>query len=611
MANLTGSIRADLLGGTAIADTARGKSGPDTINGGLGNDTLSGGDGADRLFGGQGDDVIFGHGPADQLPGSGDIVTTLIISGLDQPVFMSSAPGDPDRLFVVEKTGQIRILDPLTGTTNAVDFLDIPAAQLQTSDEQGVLGMAFHPDYATNGKFYVYVTNAAGNIELREYLRTAGNPDLADGGSSNVILTIPHPIRENHNGGWIGFGPDGYLYISVGDGGGGGDPDNNAQNTGSLLGKMLRIDVNGDDFPGTARNYAVPTDNPFANGAGADEIWAVGLRNSWRASFDRLTGDLYIGDVGQGDREEINFQSAGAPGGANYGWAIREGTLIYDGARPGNLPPDSPLLVDPVLEYAHDSTPNGGFSVTGGYVYRGPGAGMQGVYLYADFVSGQVWSFRVVDGAVIDAQNRTEQLVQTGGAVTSIASFAEDGRGNLYIVSLNGNVHRITPGIGAGDGADFLSGGDGQDTMLGGVGADTLRGDAGDDVIRGGTQGDLIVGGAGRDRLVGGAGNDVFDFNLSTESGSGRLTRDVVTDFTSGEDVLNLATIDAQAGVAGNQRFSFIGSAAFSGEGQIRLMQSAGDVIVLINTTAMSGIDMSIVLRETLVSEIDAGDFIL
>ena len=315
MANLTGSIRADLLGGTAIADTARGKSGPDTINGGLGNDTLSGGDGADRLFGGQGDDVIFGHGPADQLPGSGDIVTTLIISGLDQPVFMSSAPGDPDRLFVVEKTGQIRILDPLTGTTNAVDFLDIPAAQLQTSDEQGVLGMAFHPDYATNGKFYVYVTNAAGNIELREYLRTAGNPDLADGGSSNVILTIPHPIRENHNGGWIGFGPDGYLYISVGDGGGGGDPDNNAQNTGSLLGKMLRIDVNGDDFPGTARNYAVPTDNPFANGAGADEIWAVGLRNSWRASFDRLTGDLYIGDVGQGDREEINFQSAGAPGG--------------------------------------------------------------------------------------------------------------------------------------------------------------------------------------------------------------------------------------------------------------------------------------------------------
>ena len=611
MANLTGSIRADLLGGTAIADTARGKSGPDTINGGLGNDTLSGGDGADRLFGGQGDDVIFGHGPADQLPGSGDIVTTLIISGLDQPVFMSSAPGDPDRLFVVEKTGQIRILDPLTGTTNAVDFLDIPAAQLQTSDEQGVLGMAFHPDYATNGKFYVYVTNAAGNIELREYLRTAGNPDLADGGSSNVILTIPHPIRENHNGGWIGFGPDGYLYISVGDGGGGGDPDNNAQNTGSLLGKMLRIDVNGDDFPGTARNYAVPTDNPFANGAGADEIWAVGLRNSWRASFDRLTGDLYIGDVGQGDREEINFQSAGAPGGANYGWAIREGTLIYDGARPGNLPPDSPLLVDPVLEYAHDSTPNGGFSVTGGYVYRGPGAGMQGVYLYADFVSGQVWSFRVVDGAVIDAQNRTEQLVQTGGAVTSIASFAEDGRGNLYIVSLNGNVHRITPGIGAGDGADFLSGGDGQDTMLGGVGTDTLRGDAGDDVIRGGTQGDLIVGGAGRDRLVGGAGNDVFDFNLSTESGSGRLTRDVVTDFTSGEDVLNLATIDAQAGVAGNQRFSFIGSAAFSGEGQIRLMQSAGDVIVLINTTAMSGIDMSIVLRETLVSEIDAGDFIL
>lgn len=612
MATLTGSIRADQLLGTNLADSVSGRSGADVINGRSGNDTLSGGDGNDTILGGSGDDLIFGHGSADQRAGSGDIVTNLVVSGLDQPIFMLSAPGDPDRLYVVEKTGQIRILDPATGTLNASAFLDIPSAQLLTSGEQGLLGMAFHPDYETNGKFYLYLTNAAGNIELREYTRSSGNPDIANANSGNVILTIPHPTHDNHNGGWIGFGPDGYLYISTGDGGGAGDTDNNAQNLNSLLGKMLRIDVNGDDFAGDAgRDYAIPTDNPFVGVAGADELWAVGLRNGWRASFDRQTGDLYIGDVGQGQREEINFQAAGSPGGANYGWVIREGSLIFDDTRPGNLPADSSQLVDPVLDYGHSFDANGGFSVTGGYVYRGPGAGMQGVYLYADFVSGQVWSFRVVDGVAIDAQNRTEQLIGAGGAANNIASFAEDGRGNLYIVGLNGNIYKLVPGASAGDGADSILGGDGRDTIHGGVGADTLKGETGDDVLRGGTQRDLIVGGTGRDQLWGGQGVDIFDFNRSTESSPTIAARDVIHDFAFGQDKLDLSTIDANLATSGNQRFDFIGTNAFSAEGQVRLLQLGDNVVVQINTTGVRGVEMSILLRDMVAGNVGAGDFIL
>jgi glucose/arabinose dehydrogenase len=609
MATLTGTARGDRLSGTAEADTAEGLSGADTVTGAGGNDTLSGGEGGDRVSGGEGDDVIYGFGSADRRAGSGDIDAVRVASGLDQPVFVTSAPGDPNRLFVVEKTGQIQILDPATGTVNPTPFLDIPAAQLQSSGEQGLLSVAFHPDYAQNGKFYVFLTNAAGNLEVRAYARSAADPDRAAAGNGDVILTIPHPSFSNHNGGWMAFGPDGYLYIATGDGGSGGDPGNNAQNKESLLGKMLRIDVNGDGFAGdAARDYAIPDDNPFVGLGGADEIWATGLRNPWRNSFDRLTGDLYIADVGQGEREEINFQSGTSSGGANYGWVIKEGTLVYDAGRPGNLPPTSPQLTDPVWDYGHSADENGGFSVTGGYVYRGTGAGMQGVYLYADFVTDNVWSFRIVNGAVVDQANRTDQITSAGIAIDSIASFGEDGRGNLYIVGLDGEVFRLTPGAAAGDGADSLAGDAGRDTIWGGAQDDTLDGGTDDDRLFGGSQDDVLIGGLGRDNMSGGAGADTFVFVAAAESGATR--RDSIADFATDEDKIDVSAIDARAGQAGVQDFTFIGAGDFTGEGQVRAVQAGSGTVLYLNIAGTGTAEMSIRLAGVQAADLDAGDFL-
>ncbi len=607
---INGSQRANLLNGTIGQDTLRGLAGTDTLRGGLGNDMLAGGDGADRILGGDGNDRLFGHSTADAITGSSDIRVTRVGQGFDQPVFVTSAPGNLDRLFVVEKTGQIQMLNPATGTKAL--FLDIPDNQLSTGGEQGLLSMAFHPDYASNGKFYVYMVNEDGNLEVRQYTRSATNPNRADPASGNVILTIDHPTNSNHNGGWLGFGPDGMLYIGTGDGGAGGDPLNNAQNVDVLLGKMLRIDVNGDDFAGDAsRDYAIPDDNPFANTPGADEIWATGLRNPWRPSFDRVTGDLYIADVGQNAWEEVNWQSHTSAGGANYGWVVREGDTTFDPTRPGNPAPGSPLLTDPLLTYGHSGAPDGGFSVTGGYVYRGPSAGLQGVYLYADFVTNQVWSFRVVDGRAVDQANRTDQLVSTGGQIDQIASFGEDGRGNMYIVGLDGEVFLLRPQAAAGDGADYLDGGAGRDHIHGGAGNDTLLGGTGNDTLNGNTQNDILRGGAGLDRLMGGRGADVFDFNATTDSQTGIGRRDVIMDFADGVDRLDFATIDAQAGVTGNQRFAYIGTAAFSGEGQIRAVQVGTSVVLHLNTAGAVGSEMQIELRNMQVADFTAADFLL
>ena len=334
---------------------------------------------------------------------------TRIISGLNQPLFLATAPNDDDRLFVVEKTGDIEIINRLTGQRNATPFLDV-SNQISTNSERGLLGLAFHPDYESNGLFYVNLTNNGGTTEIRQY-QVSEDPEVADPDSMSRVISIGQPFA-NHNGGWIGFGPDGYLYGAMGDGGSGNDPQNTGQRLNTLLGKMIRIDIDSDDFPDSRRNYAIPDDNPFANDdddSTLDEIWSYGLRNPWRSSFDSATGDLYIADVGQGAREEINYQHADSSGGENYGWRLREGTIATPSGGVGGSPPAD--NVDPVFDYVHGSGGSRG-SVTGGYVYRGPISELQGQYVFADFLWNRIYSIEVDrdSGTMVeDSFNRIDQ----------------------------------------------------------------------------------------------------------------------------------------------------------------------------------------------------------
>ena len=318
------------------------------------------------------------------------MVVQRVADGLSNPVFVTSAPGEPDLLFIAEQEGAIRILDLQTGLVNPTPFLTITDLSYNVGGVRGLLGMAFHPDYANNSLFYVYITDVNQDSLIRQYQANPGGL-TADPTSATTILGIPQ-IDKYHYGGWIGFGPnDDLLYIASGDGGPGNDTDNDAQTiTGTLRGKILRIDVDGDDFPADAnKNYAIPPTNPFVGTVGDDEIWVYGLRNPWRSSFDRATGDLYIGDVGQNAREEITFQPAGSSGGENYGWRAREGTI----SNPGMPDPDPLGAIDPIYDYLQGTAALEGYSVTGGYVYRGPIQDLQGKYFFGDFVSEQVWSF--------------------------------------------------------------------------------------------------------------------------------------------------------------------------------------------------------------------------
>ncbi len=600
MAQRNGTAGDDKLRGTGNADTITASSGSDSARGRGGNDLIAGGEGGDRLFGGGGNDRLYGFDRGDS--GSGEIGATRLQDSdeafrPDSAVAIMQAPGTDTRYLVVEKSGNILFLDAETGEFNETPFLSIPDSEMRASGfEEGLLGLAFHPGYATNGRFFVYVTNTDGDNELRSYTR--GDNGRADPDSGDVVLTVPHPDYSNHNGGWIGFGPDGYLYVSTGDGGSGNDPNNNAQNLNNLSGKMLRIDVDGDDFTGDARDYAIPADNPFADGPGADEIWAYGLRNAWRNAFDPETGDLYIADVGQGEAEEVNFQPATSDGGENYGWVIKEGFEGSGQIRPGNVDANDRSLVDPVLAYGHDS--DGGLSITGGVVYRGPADALQGAYFYADFVSNKIWSLRVVDGAVVDAQERTDQFVLTnGGTLDSIASFGTGRDGTMFIVGLDGEIFRVTPTAGAGDGADLLKGGGGRDKLFGGADADRLFGGRGADRIDGQGGDDRIVGGAGRDVMKGGAGNDDFVFAKTGDTG-GRP--DVIRDFGGG-DRIDLGGLGSD--------LTYIGANGFDGTGQVRISKSGNGILVEVNTSGNGRAEMEIFLRNTAVADIDAGDFIL
>jgi glucose/arabinose dehydrogenase len=347
----------------------------------------------------------------------------LISDQLASPVFLTVAPGDSSRLFVVEQAGRIRVIRHDTLLTTP--FLDI-SGLVTAGGEQGLLSMAFHPDYQANHFFYVSYTDTAGDSRIARY-QTSANPEVADPASATAILSLAQPYT-NHNGGLVAFGPDGKLYIGFGDGGSGGDPQGNGQNRGTLLAKLLRIDVDGGS------PYAVPADNPFVGVSGVrGEIWAYGLRNPWRFSFDAATGDLYIADVGQSAREEVDVEPAGSAGGANYGWNIMEGTICY-----GSSSCSQTGLTLPVIDYPHSG---GACSITGGYVYRGQALPvLQGRYLYSDYCTGWVRSFTLVGGQATDPRDWPDLAVGAG-----VSSFGEDWPGNLYLMTLAGRLYRIVP----------------------------------------------------------------------------------------------------------------------------------------------------------------------
>lgn len=372
------------------------------------------------------------------------ITATRIARGLSAPTFVTHAPGDDSRLFALEKVGFIRIVRD--GAVEATPFLDL-FASTSFDSERGLLGLAFDPNYVSSGLFYINQSDLNGDNVIARYRVDPNNPDRADPASREMLLRIAQPAN-NHNGGWIGFGPDGMLYIATGDGGSQCDPMERAQRiTGELLGKILRIDVRGDDFPlDPNRNYAIPADNPFFGVDGDDEIWAYGLRNPWRCSFDRDTGDLWVADVGQGRWEEVNFQPAGAAGGANYGWDCREAydctaqSCGLDNACDCN----GPGLTDPITAYFHEF---GRCSVTGGYVYRGQAIpDLVGTYFYADYCTGEIFTLRYDGANLIDPRNRTAELRPTVGVINRVTSFGEDACGELLIVDAGGGeIYRVEP----------------------------------------------------------------------------------------------------------------------------------------------------------------------
>lgn len=346
-----------------------------------------------------------------------------VADGFDQPLFVTGAGDGSGRLFVVEKTGRVWVVRD--GAKSASPFLDLSRA-VSTRSEQGLLGLAFSPRFADDGTFYVDYTRTDGATVVSRF---TARGDAAVPASEQVVLTVAQPYA-NHNGGMIAFGPDGYLYVGLGDGGGAGDPEGNGQNLGTLLGALLRIDVTPKAADGGVVEYRVPPDNPFVNRQGArPEIWAWGLRNPWRFSFDRATGDLWIGDVGQNAWEEIDFQPASSAGGENYGWNHYEGTHPYP---PSSAPREGDYTM-PLVEYDRAA----GKSVTGGYVYRGTKQGpLVGTYFFADFVDGRIWGLaRTAEGV------RTRLLLDTD---YSIASFGEDDEGELYVVDFAGGaVYRL------------------------------------------------------------------------------------------------------------------------------------------------------------------------
>jgi glucose/arabinose dehydrogenase len=391
------------------------------------------------------DALIAGIAFALMLHAAGGLaLETKPFGGFSQPVFAGAPSGD-SRLFIVEKGGAIKVLQPDGTVSTFLNIGSTGANLVNTSGERGLLGLAFDPNFSTPGSsgygtFYVnYIDRSSTNNTVVARFQVSGaNPNLADLSSRQTILTVQQPAgRNNHKAGWIGFRPGepDNLYIATGDGGSGNDPDNLAQDLGSNLGKMLRINVRGDDFGADPeRNYSIPAGNPFVGKAGNDEIWAYGLRNPFRNGFDRQTGDLWIADVGQGAREEIDFEPASFAGGANYGWRLREGTIETPATGIGGPKPADNR--DPVLDYDRSF----GASVIGGSVYRGSlMPDLEGAYIFGDYVSSRIWAIRYAGAplTMADAIELTDRL-DPEGSIGNLVAFGEDGRGELLLVDIGG-----------------------------------------------------------------------------------------------------------------------------------------------------------------------------
>jgi glucose/arabinose dehydrogenase len=353
-----------------------------------------------------------------QIPDSAKYQWTVVFSGFNKPLDLASPPGDAGKIVVVEQAGVISLIQD--GVRAAQPYLDIHERVGSEGSEQGLLGIAFHPNYAKNRFFYVNYTDLNGNTVIARFSASATG-ESADPQSEKKLIQVNQPY-PNHNGGGLAFGPDGFLYIGLGDGGSAGDPQNNAQNVNTLLGKLLRIDVSNPD-------YSNPQDNPFAKGGGSPEIWAYGLRNPWRFSFDSSNGALYIGDVGQNIWEEVDYLPAGTPGGVNFGWSQMEGNHPYR-----DLGVSSTNLVPPISEYDHNS----GCSITGGYVYRGKALPeWHGVYLFSDYCRGTIW------GLLQSASGNSVKVVAKING--NISSFGVDSSGEIYALEhTKGDIYKLT-----------------------------------------------------------------------------------------------------------------------------------------------------------------------
>ncbi|MGD9789990.1 MAG: PQQ-dependent sugar dehydrogenase [Phycisphaerales bacterium] len=417
-----------------------------------------------------------------------------VATGLSAPLYAAHPPGDSSRLFIVEQSGKIRLM--VNGVMQGQAFIDVGALLTPNTgtivlsgttysfvrgSEQGLLGLAFPPDYATSGVCYAYFVGPRQSYGVnnqnqtatdlgRSYLikitrsdandNVATNPLPSSIGDVDVIFQTDQPFT-NHNGGCLQFGPDGMLYLSLGDGGSGNDPLNAALNPNNILGKLLRLDVSRDDYPADpAKDYGIPSDNPYASGGGLPEIWARGLRNSWRYSFDRVTGDLWIGDVGQNVIEEVNWVPGNGGPGRNYGWRFREGDAAT-GLSTGGF--DVSNLTGPVYTYTHGAGSTQGYSLTGGYVYRGTAIPKwRGRYFFTDYVNRRMWSGKLVNGVFTDFQDHYDGFSNLGTTAAlrlqNVASFGEDPNGELYIVQLNGRVRKLVADANQPCPADFDDG---------------------------------------------------------------------------------------------------------------------------------------------------------